>query len=62
MLGDAIANFEENLEVFHRAEEVPVRLNHVGRVVIVVGDVVRALQFTEASRFAGVVDSRARFQ
>jgi len=61
LLGDAVADFEQNLEVFHGAEQIPIGLDHVRCVVIVVRDIVSALRFSKASGFPNIIDAWTGF-
>lgn len=42
-LGHPVAHFQQDLQVFLRAAQIPVRLGDVGDLVVVVGDVFGAL-------------------
>ena len=62
LLGDAVADFEQNLEVFHGAVEIPIGFDHVRCIVVVVRDIVRALLWSKASRFPNILDSGSSFE
>ena len=61
-MGDAVAHFEQDLQVFDGAAEVPVRLNHVRGLVVIVADVFGPFHHPEAGWFTGVVDAGAGFE
>ena len=61
-MGDAVADFEQNLEVFHGAEQIPIGFDHVRCIVVVVRDIVRALLLSKASGFPNILDPGSSFE
>src|SRR5690606_26832430 len=59
---DAVADREQELEVLHRAGEVPVRLHLVTRLVVVVRGVLVTLLLAVLRRLADVFDAVVRVE
>ena len=61
-LRDLVADLKENLEILDSTGKIPIRFDHVRRLVIVMMDVFVPLLDSVAGGLTDVIDARAGFQ
>ena len=62
LLRDSVTHFEQNLQILDSTGEVPVRLNHVGGLVVIVANIFGPFRLAETRGLADVVDPRSGFE
>src|SRR4030095_9719488 len=61
-IGDLVADFEEKLNILHRAGEIPFGIHFVGNLMIMMRGVIVFLLLTETSRFADEIFATANIK